>query len=140
MEKDKFIIFNNNEEKGVFMSRLSVSVCMIFGFSMFTFAGCASKPTTADLMRGHSADEQVQVDLKNQLAKDWDRGRKLIASGNKKIKSGEKSVASAEKDLKDAKDQVETGNRELTEGTQLVQISEARFRESFPNLELNLGK
>ncbi|MEO8419316.1 MAG: hypothetical protein ABI475_11395 [Methylophilaceae bacterium] len=103
---------------------------------MITLAGCASTPNTADIMRAHAADAQDQVDLKNQLAKDWSRGAKMVQSGEKRVKNGEKKVKSAENDLKDGQAQVEQGNQEIAEGRKLMQESEQHFHENFPKLEL----
>jgi len=118
------------------MSRSGVCACLIAAMAMAAIAGCARKSDAGDLMRGHASDVQAQVDLKNQLAKDWDRGQKLIKSGNKNVKKGEKRAKSAEKDLKRAKDRIERGKREIAEGNKLVQDSERRFREEFPGLDL----
>lgn len=107
---------------------------------MGLFAGCASKLTTADFMRGYATEEQAQVDLKNQFAKDWERGQKLIESGTENIEDGEKRVESAGKDLERGKDQIKDGNREVIEGNKLVKDAEQRFREAFPDRELTPGK
>jgi len=80
-------------------------------------------------MRGHGAEAQSQVDLKYELAKDWDRGSKLVASGEKRLESGERRVRDGERDI-------ERGNREISEGRKLIQDSERRFREEFPGLDI----
>ncbi len=116
------------------------SFCLAAGFSMYVLAGCASQPSTADLMRGHAEDLQTKVDLRNQLALEWEKGSKLIQTGEKRVKNGEKLVKSAEEDLKDGENQVETGNKEIAEGKKLMQESELRFRENFPSLPLESPK
>ena len=124
----------------------SLSICFAVGVAMLALAGCRStpNPSTADLMRTHAFESQAQADLKNQLAKNWERGSKLVQSGEKHIKDGEKrikdsekEIRSAERDLKKGRSQVDEGNREIDEGRKLMQESRRRFRENFPGLELN---
>lgn len=114
----------------------NLSSYLAAGAVVITLAGCASTPNTADIMRAHAADAQSQVDLKNQLAKDWSRGANLVQSGEKRVKRGEKKVKSAEEELKEGQDQVERGNQEIAEGRKLMQESEQHFHENFPSLEL----
>lgn len=116
------------------VSGISLSLCLL------ALTGCASKPTTGDLMRQHATEVQAQVDLKNQAAKNWEKGTKLVATGEKRVKAGEKRVKSAESDLKRGQDDVERGKREIAEGQNLINESEKSFRESFPGLDLNPGK
>jgi hypothetical protein len=112
------------------MSKLKAYVFLAVGSSMLALAGCAAAPrTSGDLMRGHGADAQSQVDLQYQLAKDWDRGSKLVASGGKAREAGEKQVKDGERDI-------ERGNREISEGRKLIQDSERRFREEFPGMDI----
>jgi hypothetical protein len=108
-----------------------ISICIL------GIAGCAGKSTTADLMKGHAVDQQVQVDMKNQIAKEWEKGAKLISSGEKHVKAGEKRVESAERNLKRGQDDIERGRREIAEGLKMVQESENRFGENFPGLVIN---
>lgn len=55
--------------------------------------GCASKePTTADLMRGQASQLQGRVDLKNRLAGDWEKGKRLVESGENKIRDGQEKM------------------------------------------------
>lgn len=112
------------------------SVMSIF---LLVLSGCASKPTTADLMRGHAAELQEEVDLRNQFAKEWEKGTKLISSGEKRVDDGEKRVKSAERDLKSAQRDlkegqadIKNGTRDIAEGQRLVRESERKFRENFP--------
>jgi peptidoglycan hydrolase CwlO-like protein len=118
--------------KYVFVS--AISLCLI------SVAGCASKPTTADVMRGYTTELQTQIDLKNELAKNHERGQKLISSGEKRVNAGEKRVKEAERDLKRGRDDIERGNREIAEGQNLIQESERRFRENFPELDIQPRK
>lgn len=112
------------------------------GIVAAVFSGCASTPSNADLIRGHRSEIQVlaqaEDELKDQLAQDWDRGRKLIESGSKNLKDGEKRIESAERNLKRGKEEIEQGNRELAEGRKLIRTSERRFREAFSS-ELELS-
>lgn len=107
---------------------------------LITVAGCAGKPTTADVMRGHATEVQAQVDLKNELAKNHETGQKLISSGKKRVKDGEKRMKNAELDLKRGRDDIERGNREIAEGQKLIQESERRFGENFPELDIQPRK
>ena len=113
---------------------VSISLCLL------ALAGCGSNPTTADLMTSHATEMQVQVDLKNQLAKDWEKGTKLVATGEKRIKDGEKRVKSAERDLKKGQDDIKRGRSEIAEGQKLINMSEKDFRENFPELDIKSGK
>jgi septal ring factor EnvC (AmiA/AmiB activator) len=116
------------------LSAVSIGLCL------FALAGCTSKPTTADLMRQHATDVQSQVDLKNQAARDWEKGTKLVATGDKRVKDGEKRVKSAERDLKNGQDDIARGQREISDGQKLINESEKIFRENFPELEIEPGK
>jgi hypothetical protein len=115
------------------MNKLKACVFLAVGSSMLALAGCASAPpTSGDLMRGHGAEAQSQVDLQYQLAKDWDRGSKLVASGEKRREAGERRVKEGERDI-------ERGDREISEGRKLIQDSERRFREEFPGMDIKTG-
>jgi peptidoglycan hydrolase CwlO-like protein len=119
------------------VGKLNAVFYVVISFYFLTSAGCAPKTTTtADLMKGHAVEQQAQVELKNQLAKDWEKGAKLISSGEKRVKSGEKRVKSAERDLKRGQDDIERGTREIAEGQRLIQESETRFWENFPDLDI----
>ena len=105
------------------------------GLAFLLLTGCASKPTNAELMRRHASELQAQTDLKNQLAKDLDRGSKLVTSGAKRVKDGEKRVKSAERDLKRGQDDIKRGQREIAKGKRLIDESEKKFKENFPELK-----
>lgn len=95
-----------------------------------TMGGCApTEPTKADYMRGHAAALQSEVDLRDNLAKDWDRGARLIKNGEKRVKVGEEQMAKG-------KENIEIGNQEILEGRMLMDNSERMFHESFPGLKL----
>jgi hypothetical protein len=112
------------------MSKLKAAVSFAVASGMLAVAGCASAPpTSGDLMRDHGAQAQSQVDRKYHLAKDWDRGSKLLAAGEKRLEAGERRVQEAERDI-------EGGKRDISEGRKLVQDSERRFREEFPGLDI----
>ena len=116
------------------MSKLTAFVFLAVGSSMLALAGCASAPpTSGDLMRNHGAEAQSQVDLKYRLAKDWDRGSKLVASGERRLEAGKTRV-------KDGEHDIEGGKREISEGKKLIQDSERRFREEFPGLDIKAAK
>ena len=122
---------------------MKMSKCVLvsaISLSLMTVAGCAGKPTTADVMRGYATEVQAQADLKNELAKNHETGQKLISSGEKQVKDGERRVKNAERDLKRGQDAIEKGNREIAEGQKLIQESEQRFRENFPELDIQPRK
>ncbi|MBN1982675.1 MAG: hypothetical protein JW795_14165 [Chitinivibrionales bacterium] len=105
--------------------------------TMAIFVGCAvNKHNTADAMRVHATKSQDNADLKNQIAKDWEKGQKLVKSGTKNVEKGGKIVQSAQQDLDMGNSQIDLGNKEIAEGNNLMQNSEKRFREVFPELEL----
>ncbi|GGW52036.1 hypothetical protein [Alishewanella tabrizica] len=115
----------------------SSSLLLAASITLLSVIGCSSKPTTADLMRSHATDAQTQVDLKKQLAKDWEKGTKLVSSGERKVSDGQKRIRNAERDLERARKQVETGNKEIAEGSKLVADSERVFKETFPTQNTN---
>jgi len=124
-----------NERKVYVMQRLSISIILAVGILMFALSGCAGreKPaTTADIMRGYAADVQAEVELKEQLAKDWERGSELAQTGRERIRDGQEMI-------QEGNSQINQGKREVTQGTQLMQDSERRFRENFPGLQLRPG-
>jgi len=115
-------------------SGLSISVLLL------VLTGCAGNNTTADLMRGNASAGQTQVDLKNQIAKDWETGQKMITTGEKRVEDGEKQVKSAERDLRSGQDDIIRGRREIVEGQKLVTESERIFRVDYPEVDLNQTK
>lgn len=108
----------------------SAKMIIILSLLTFTMGGCApTEPTPADFMRGHAAELQSEVDLRDELARDWDRGEWLIKTGERHVKVGEEQMA-------EGKENIERGNQEILEGRMLIERSEGMFRESFPGLKL----
>jgi outer membrane murein-binding lipoprotein Lpp len=99
-------------------------------------AGCSSKPTKADQMRSYATELQKQVDLKNSLAKDWEKGAKLVESGENLLKEGEDKVKQAEELMEEGKDDIEKAKEEISEGKKLIEESEKAFKENFPGIDL----
>lgn len=103
---------------------------------MLIGAGCSSQPTTADLMRDYAAEQNAEVKLKKELAKDWEKGNKLIATGEKRVDRAEKDIRKAEKQIRDARKAMEKGKREMDKGRKLKASSERKFRAQFPDSTL----
>jgi exonuclease III len=126
------------------MKRSKCFISLVVGIIAAMVSGCATSPSNADRMREHRSDTevraQVETELKDQLAQDWEKGKNLIASGNKNIAEGEKMIESSERDLRSGKNQVELGKRQFAEGTELVRDSESRFRDAFGDIELSRSK
>lgn len=102
-------------------------------------AGCASTqpaPTLADAMRGHSDEAQQEAELKRELAKNWERGNKLEATGERRVARAREQIEDAEQKIEDARAAIERGEREVAEGRALKAENERRFRERFPDLSL----
>lgn len=113
-------------------SGVGISLCLL------ALTGCVgSQETTADLMRDDASAGQTQVDVKNQIAKDWERGNKLIVTGEKRVEQGKRQVESAEDDLENGHDIIARGQQEIAEGEKLVRESERKFREDYPEVDLN---
>jgi len=112
----------------------NILIAMTVGAAMFMFIGCrgAQPPTTADVMRGHAADVQAEVELKNKLADDWERGAMQVRDGREQIREGRIKV-------QEGTEQIQQGKRDIAEGNQLIQESERRFRQNFPGLKLPGG-
>lgn len=102
--------------------------------------GCSSQPaqpTVADMMRSNVSDLQSQIDLKNQLAGEWETGSKQIVTGQQRVSEGEKIVKAAEQEMQRGQRLIDDGNKEASAGKSLVESAEQRFREAFPGTELN---
>lgn len=112
-------------------SGVGISLCLL------ALTGCASNQTTADLMREDASTGQAQVDLKKQIAKDWEKGKKLIATGENRVEDGEKQVKSAEGNLEQGQEKIQRGRREIAEGEKLILESERTFRKDYPEVDLN---
>lgn len=108
-------------------------------FALAAVVGCATQekePTRADIMRGHADQRQSQADLKNEIARDWERGQTMVQEGESRIRAGERRVESAEENLARGRDQIARGNREVNDGQRMVRDAERRFQTHFPELEL----
>lgn len=93
--------------------------------TVLMLAACASnKPDIGSIMQQHAIEDQAAADLQKKLSKDWKRGSKLVQTGTKRAQQGEKAL--------------ERGNQEVAEGTKLMEESERRFREAFPDLTLEV--
>lgn len=104
---------------------------------VLTATGCANKqPSTADLMRQQAAQGSSTANLQKQLAKQWDQGNDLIASGNKRIQKAEKDVRAAEKELREAQRDLKNAKRDVAKGERLKKKAEKRFSEEFPQTSL----
>lgn len=112
------------------ISGLGISLCV------FALTGCAGKSTTADLMRDDASLGQEQVDLKKQIAQDWEAGKALIVTGNNRVDDGESRLDSAEDDLQSARADIERGEQEIADGEKLVRDSEMKFRQDYPEVDL----
>lgn len=113
------------------------SLAVVLGAAIIT--GCASEPaapTVADRMRGHAAEVQQEADLKGSLAKQWERGSKLVATGSRRVEEGEQRLQAAKREQEKAREQIERGRSEMREGRELVEDAEQRFQQQFPGLEL----
>lgn len=91
-----------------------------------SFSGCASEPTTADILKESANNAQKKADLQKSLAKDIEKGKKLIAKGKERIEE-------AQEDLED-------GNKEVAEGTRLVENSKKILQAQFPELNIDTIK
>lgn len=114
-----------------------VTLCIAASMALSIQVGCSRMPTTADVMRGHASEAQDQVNLKNELAGEWEKGSMLLRNGEERVSTGEKLVRSAEKDLEDGREMIETGNEEIEEGRKLMRDSEYRFRTNFPGFDIS---
>jgi hypothetical protein len=119
-----------------------IRICLAGGVIMAVLAGCSGTsgtkagPSTGDIMREYATESQARADLKKQLARDWERGSKLMKSGEKRARDGERRIAAAERELLRAKEAVKQGYKEISDGTALMLESERLFREKYPDQEL----
>lgn len=122
------------------MSFLIRSLYPVAFASAIVLSGCASEPTVADLMREHAETAKSESELKTRLSGEWERGSKLLSSGEKKVSKGNEVIEDAQKDLKKGQDMVSEGQKEIDEGRSLMRMSEQLFREKYPTLKLETGK
>jgi hypothetical protein len=117
-----------------------VQFICIAGVITLSFAGCAGKPSPGEIMREHATLTQDQADLQTKLVKDWERGHKLVQSGEERVDDGEDLMDSAKKDYDKAKKEINQGKDEIAKGTELMEESERRFRENFKDFTPNASK
>ncbi len=118
------------------MRKSKVVLYLASSVSLMVLSGCATNLTPADHMRAEADEIQIQVDLRNQLAKNWEKGAKMISTGEKHIKSGEKLLESAQRDQKKGQADIKLGKQEISEGQKLILESEKQFRENFPEQDI----
>lgn len=114
------------------MAQRSALLFFALSLGVLQLTGCAGRettPTLADQMRGAAGEFQAEADRRDQLAADWERGQRLIVSGERKIERGERRVQSAESDLERGRREVSDGQAELREGRRLIAESERAFEE-----------
>lgn len=60
--------------------------------------GCSSteEPSMAQMMRSHAGSMQSQVELQNQLAKDWETGTKMVARAKEQSIDAQQRIQEAE--------------------------------------------
>lgn len=112
------------------------------GIAMVLFflalSGCSDdQETTADVMRDDASEGQTQVDMKKQIAKDWERGKEIIASGAELVEEGAEQVESAHHKFESGQETIKRGEQKIAEGQKLVNESERKFRELYPGVDLN---
>ena len=71
--------------------------------SAIALSGCASEPTIADLMREHAETTKSEAELKIRLSGEWERGSKLLSSGENKVSEGNELIEDAQKTSKKGK-------------------------------------
>lgn len=116
------------------MNQASIALASIL---LLTATGCANKqPSTADLMRQQAAQGSSTANVQKQLAKQWDEGNDLIASGTKRIQKAEKDVRKAENELREAQRDLKRAKRDVAKGERLKEKAEKRFAQEFPRTSL----
>ncbi len=106
------------------MNPLSITRRLATAVALVVVVGCATdSPTAADRMRGHADDQ-------SELAQQWENGKELVKSGNRKIENGEQMV-------EEGRELIEQGNNEVAEGRTMVRDAERRFRAQYPDLEID---
>ncbi len=106
------------------MNQLRITRRLAIAAALVAIVGCATdSPTAADRMRGHADDQ-------SELAQQWENGKEMVKSGNRKIEDGEKMI-------EEGRELIEQGNNEVTEGRTMVRDAERRFRAQYPDLEID---
>lgn len=85
-------------------------------------ASCAGQPSTSDILNGQADSLQKKVDLKRSLAKDLEKGKKLIEEGKERAEDGKKSL--------------EKGNQQIADGSKMIENAKKIYSEQFPGEEL----
>jgi peptidoglycan hydrolase CwlO-like protein len=108
----------------------------------FIVTGCSSskEPNMADMMRNHAGSMQSQVELQNQLAKDWETGTQMVTSAKKQTTDAQERIKEAEEELAEARSDVAEAKQRQQEGEKLIQESQLKFQQAFPQLPLQLGQ
>lgn len=96
---------------------------LTFAVASMTLMGCASEPTTADILKESANNAQKKAELQKSLAKDIEKGKKLIAKGKDRIE--------------EAQEDLEEGKKQVAEGTQLVENSKKILQAQFPELNID---
>lgn len=79
-----------------------------------------------------------QGELAEKLGKKWNNGEDLIKKGEKEIKTGEANIKKGEKLIHKGKAQIHDGNAKIKKGHNLIETTEHRFHDKFP--EVQIGK
>lgn len=128
-----------NETESKVNKMVQLKIVGAFAVAMLAFTGCANKaPTTGDFMRMHAAEKKETIQEQKSIATEWDKGSKLLKSGEDGVKNGEALVKSGDADMTKGKQQIEQGNKDIAEGTKIKADSEALFHEKYPELKLEL--
>lgn len=121
------------------MNRLNPLHLLAVGALAATLAACqttpAGPPTAADIMRDRAAQDQAQIEQMTELAEEWEEGARLVQEGEQRIRDGEQLIEAAEEDLQTGRERIEQGTTEVARGEQLMQESERRFRENYPEVD-----
>lgn len=98
--------------------------------------GCASTPSTGDLMRQYAVEQEQHIEMQKKLAVDWERGNELVTKGNKRLEKYQKRAEKASQTLEEARLAIEQANVEIAAGTELIKASEAQFKDKFPAIKI----
>ncbi|KKL02864.1 hypothetical protein EIK76_02130 [Rheinheimera mesophila] len=102
--------------------------------------GCSSteEPSMAQMMRSHAGSMQSQVELQNQLAKDWETGTKMVARAKEQSIDAQQRIQEAEEELAEARSDAAEARQQQEEGERLIKESQLKFQRAFPQLPLQL--
>ena len=96
---------------------------------------CASKPATPEYMSAQVTELEAQLALRKSLISEWNSGQRLLRSGERKLRQGEEQIRKAEILMQRGQGTVNAANLEISQGTQLMEVAEARLREAFPDAD-----